>query len=116
MDDLNPEWDEIFTKTWEMGDEPVLLIFDVWDWDDAAEEQDIAEVGDHLGSGYLMLWDLPNRTRKKKKLELLGESQLLETLLMKDGNPSNSRAGNGGEERKQTAGALGGGKLGALFQ
>jgi len=92
-DTLHPAWDETFAKSFhessDPGDEPMLMVFDVYDWDNASE--DITISGDHLGSAIISLCEFPTAVRRKKRLELKGGSQLLETMLDKEGAPQGVR-------------------------
>jgi len=77
---LDPVWHERFHALFLPTDEPMLLIFDVYDDDDGG---DCTVIGDHLGSAWASIFSF--RQMSKQKLRLLGESQLLESLLTKEG-------------------------------
>lgn len=83
---LNPVWEHNFQLDFEElgnpADQPLVLIFDVFDW--VSGLSDITK-GTHLGSAFANLWDFPTDIWRKRKLELVGESQLLERKLQKDG-------------------------------
>lgn len=68
--------------------EPVALLFDVFDaGSDYDPSRHWSKIGDHLGSAMLLLASLPDDVRKKRRLELFGESQLVETRLQRNGKP-----------------------------
>lgn len=93
---LDPQWNGRFVKKFNpdnAADEPVLLVFDIYDDDDGGQT-DVTETGDHLGSAMVALAEFPTGVLRKKKLHLQGESQLLETLLSREGKP-------GGDSEKQ---------------
>eukprot|EP00405_Crypthecodinium_cohnii_P028330 CAMPEP_0206511516 /NCGR_PEP_ID=MMETSP0324_2-20121206/60333_1 /ASSEMBLY_ACC=CAM_ASM_000836 /TAXON_ID=2866 /ORGANISM="Crypthecodinium cohnii, Strain Seligo" /LENGTH=879 /DNA_ID=CAMNT_0054003303 /DNA_START=160 /DNA_END=2800 /DNA_ORIENTATION=- len=107
-DTLNPEWDVSFKQSFATanspGHEPVLVVVDLFDWD--AGSKDVLKTGEHLGSAILSLWDLPDSTRRKKRLDLVGQSQLLETFLRKSGEPHSLRGTPTPRSRKGDDGAV----------
>merc|ERR1712232_530619 len=70
------------------ADEPVLLVFDIFDKDDG---EDAASSGDHLGSTIVNVHDFdPARVHSKdrmKKCVLQAASQRIETMLDENGRP-----------------------------
>jgi len=92
---LNPEWQETFEAKFEDGDptgDPAMLVFDVFDGDGAADETaDVEETGDHLGSGIVALWDFETGATRRKRLELIGDSQRLERKLNREGETQDVR-------------------------
>lgn len=84
-DTLNPEFNESFQTNFEPGDEPLLLIFDLWDWDEDDGDkpmQSTNSLGDHLGTAVLSLHGCCNADKPKKhKMKLQGKHQLYESLM-----------------------------------
>mmetsp|Transcript_76050 Transcript_76050/g.163253 ORF Transcript_76050/g.163253 Transcript_76050/m.163253 type:complete len:863 (+) Transcript_76050:42-2630(+) len=89
-DCLSPDWNYHVKAEYGTDQEPMMLFFDVFDVDEPDEEQDCMETGEHLGSAWLALVDCGSSTRKRD-LELLPSSQLLESRLNQKGKPANQR-------------------------
>lgn len=82
-DNLNPRWDEMCGQKFEFLDQPLLLVFDIWDVDGPGRAED----GQHLGSAVVPLLECLPGTNRKRKLPLLGEQQLHEKRLTRMGVP-----------------------------
>jgi len=96
---LNPTWDEEFDWETDWEDEPVMIVFDVFDADPHKDGRDEEESDDHVGSALFPVSELVHGVSEKKKLMLLGESQLLELRLLSDGKPGNVMMTSGGMQK-----------------
>lgn len=77
MDTGNPIWSEEFTMTFDILDQPLLAIFDVFDEDDPNEP--VEKNGEHLGSAVVPLLACMAPAPRARKLLLQGETQRHET-------------------------------------
>lgn len=84
-DSLSPEWNMDFSMALELTDQPLLIMFDIFDSDSPDELPE--ETGDHLGSVVIpLLQCLPPHPRRHVE-HLRGTSQRHETRLTRDGTP-----------------------------
>ncbi|CAJ1404163.1 unnamed protein product [Effrenium voratum] len=82
-DSLDPEWGETFHAKFEQHEQPLLIIFDLWDSDGPGQRAENG--GEHLGTSVVNLLDCLPPESRKKKLYLQGETQLHEGRLNKNG-------------------------------
>lgn len=82
-DNLDPEWHEGFHAKFEHDEQPLLLVFDIWDCDSPTKPAE--ESGEHLGSAVIPLLDCLPPVARNHKLNLQGETQLHEQRLNKNG-------------------------------
>lgn len=77
MDTGNPVWSEEFSMKFDITDQPLLAIFDVFDEDDPDEP--VEHNGEHLGSAIVPLLACLAPAPRSRKLLLQGETQRHET-------------------------------------
>ena len=82
-DNLDPEWNETFKAKFEHDEQPLLLVFDIWDADSTTKPAE--ESGEHLGTAVIPLLDCLPPSSRKHKVSLQGETQLHEHRLAKNG-------------------------------
>lgn len=83
---LQPIWRETFQASFSEQDQPLLLLFDLWDEDDA--NKPLEEGGaQHLGSCAVPLLSAVEPAPRKRRLWLQGASQRHETRLNQNGVP-----------------------------
>lgn len=87
---LSPEWHERFAIDFIKDEDPMMIAFDVWDWD--TDEADITQSGDHLGSVVVPIPSLRD-SNAGLALNLQGCSSLLDRRLDQKGFPINRRKG-----------------------
>jgi len=72
-DELEPEWNEDFRARFGPLDQPLLIMFDIYDEDDPDEP--IEEDGDHLGTAIVPLFSALPPAPRTRNLWLQGETQ-----------------------------------------
>jgi len=86
---LQPVWKEAFQSSFSEQDQPLLLLFDLWDEDDPNKR--LEEGGaQHLGSCAVPLLSAVEPAPRKRRLWLQGVSQRHETRLNQNGVPKNA--------------------------
>eukprot|EP00930_Biecheleria_cincta_P039056 TRINITY_DN26862_c0_g1_i1.p1 TRINITY_DN26862_c0_g1~~TRINITY_DN26862_c0_g1_i1.p1 ORF type:complete len:825 (+),score=96.53 TRINITY_DN26862_c0_g1_i1:173-2647(+) len=86
-DSLNPCWDMDFRMTFELTDQPLLIIFDIFDSDDPNELPE--DTGEHLGTAVIPLLQCMPPHPRRRSVFLQGTSQRHETRLNREGLPLN---------------------------
>jgi len=86
----SPTWDENFRVKFHESDQPILMLFDVFDEDDP--DAIIEENGDHAGSAAIPLLSCLEPAPTRRKLWLQGASQRHESRLALTGLPQNVRS------------------------
>lgn len=83
---LQPKWDEAFQATFSEQDQPLLLLFDLWDEDD--KNKKLEEGGaQHLGSAVVPLLSALEPAPRRRRLWLQGISQKHESRYNPNGVP-----------------------------
>lgn len=85
LDSLNPEFALDFQILFEVTDQPLLIIFDMFDSDDPNMLPE--ETGDHLGTAVVPLVHCLPPNPRKRDLVLQGPSARYETRLDREGHP-----------------------------
>eukprot|EP00441_Pelagodinium_beii_P003887 CAMPEP_0197701386 /NCGR_PEP_ID=MMETSP1338-20131121/123129_1 /TAXON_ID=43686 ORGANISM="Pelagodinium beii, Strain RCC1491" /NCGR_SAMPLE_ID=MMETSP1338 /ASSEMBLY_ACC=CAM_ASM_000754 /LENGTH=928 /DNA_ID=CAMNT_0043285077 /DNA_START=27 /DNA_END=2810 /DNA_ORIENTATION=+ len=86
-DELEPVWDEDFRYKFHPLDQPLLIMFDLFDEDDPSKP--VEEDGDHLGTAIVPLFSTLPPAPRRRNLWLQGETQLHETRHNQYGTPAN---------------------------
>jgi len=99
QDDLNPHWDEMCGAKFELLEQPILMVFDIWDVDGGGRAED----GQHLGTAVLPLMECLPGVPRRRKLPLVGESQLHERKLTRMGVSHEVEDGRDPEKFSETS-------------
>lgn len=89
---LQPMWNEAFQAAFVEADQPLLLLFDVWDEDDPNKPME-AGGAQHLGSAAVPLLSGLEPAPRRRRLWLQGSSQRHETRLNHNGVARNAENG-----------------------
>jgi len=87
-DTLTPIWQEAFQSTFTELDQPLLLLFDLWDEDDPSRPLDDGGA-QHLGSAVVPLLSALDPAPRRRRLWLQGGTQRHETRFNAHGVPRN---------------------------
>ncbi|CAJ1453243.1 unnamed protein product, partial [Effrenium voratum] len=103
-DTLRPVWNEPFQAAFAETDQPLLLLFDLWDEDDSTKP--LEEGGaQHLGSAVVPLLSCLEPAPRRRRLWLQGSSQRHESKLNSNGVPHNDKGGRLTQKPSITPGA-----------
>eukprot|EP00933_Yihiella_yeosuensis_P072606 TRINITY_DN81046_c0_g1_i1.p1 TRINITY_DN81046_c0_g1~~TRINITY_DN81046_c0_g1_i1.p1 ORF type:complete len:843 (-),score=149.48 TRINITY_DN81046_c0_g1_i1:145-2673(-) len=77
--ELNPKWNEEFHAKFSVHEQPLMIMFDVWDSDDPNKPSE--ETGEHLGTAIVPLLSFLPPAKRQQKVLLLPDAQLWERRL-----------------------------------
>eukprot|EP00930_Biecheleria_cincta_P037540 TRINITY_DN25783_c0_g1_i2.p1 TRINITY_DN25783_c0_g1~~TRINITY_DN25783_c0_g1_i2.p1 ORF type:complete len:874 (-),score=138.16 TRINITY_DN25783_c0_g1_i2:185-2722(-) len=98
IDTGNPHWSEEFSMTFDVLDQPLLAIFDVFDEDDP--DGLVEKTGEHMGSAVVPLLACLAPAPRRRKLLLQGETQRHETRHTAYGVPLLEAVRKGGASQR----------------